>query len=333
MKLSALRDKLAGAELVGEDVKVSSICEPGGPGEVELWLEGPVETSSPAIVEAELELKSSSTVLKVPQLQNKLTELLKEFEQLPTGRGISPSAKVEEDFESGDPIYIGHGTRVGRNVRIGDRVHIGSGVTIAGDAWIGDNVRIHPGVRIESPVRIGSETTIHANSVIGADGFGFQQEEGRHCKIPQVGRVEIGEGVEIGACCTVDRATYGVTKIGSGTKLDDQVHIAHNCRVGENCIIAGKSGLSGSAVLGDNVTVGGLVAITDHVEVADNVTVAGRSGVTKDITENGVVVSGFPAQSHRDELKRQANIRRIPRLKEKLEELEEKMEQLQKESE
>ncbi len=332
MKLSSLRDDLEKSELVGKDVNVSSICEPGGDGEVELWLQGPVETSRPAIVDSDLELKSTETVLLVPELESKLPRVLEKFSRVPSGRGISPGADIEEDFEAGEPIYIGHGTRIGRNVTAGDEVYIGAGVTIAGDVQIGDNVQIHPGVRIESPARIGSNTIIHANSVIGADGFGFYEENGGHHKIPQVGRVKIGENVEIGACCTVDRATYGTTRIGSGTKLDDQVHIAHNCRVGKNCIIAGKSGLSGSVALGDNVTVGGLVAITDHVRIADNVTVAGRSGVTKDIEEKGAVVSGFPAQPHRDELKRQASIRRIPRLKDKLEKLENKLEQLLKES-
>ncbi|MGM0380461.1 MAG: UDP-3-O-(3-hydroxymyristoyl)glucosamine N-acyltransferase [bacterium] len=333
MKLSVLAKQIENSRLKGEDREVSTVCEPGGPCEVELWLEGPVQTDKPAIVDSEVELQASNSVLIVPELKSRLPLVLQEFERGPTGRGISPGAQVEDDFECGDPIYIGHGTRIGRNVKIGSNVHIDSNVTITGDVRIGDKVQLHSGVRIESPADIGNNTIIHANTVIGADGYGFYEEDNIHHKIPQVGRVEIGENVEIGANSTVDRATYGVTRIGAGSKLDDQVHVAHNCRVGKNCIIAGKSGLSGSAVLGDNVTVGGLVAITDHVSIADNVTVAGRAGVTKDINEEGIVISGFPAQSHRKELKRQANIRRIPKLKANLKKLQNKVEQLERESE
>lgn len=325
MKLSVLVDKLQGAELAGEDLEVNTICEPGGRGDVELWLEGPVETTKPVITDSEFDLKAEVPVVTVPDLESRLPRVLEEFERGSTGWGITSGARVEDDFKYVDHVFVGHGAWIGRNVSVGEEVHISAGVTISGDVQIGDNVYLHPGVRIESPAVIGDNTVIHANTVIGSDGFGFQEKNGNQQKIPQVGRVEIGKNVEIGPCSTIDRATYGVTRIGDGSKLDDQVHIAHNCEVGENCVIAGKTGFSGSVTLGDKVTLGGTVAISDHVAIADGVTVAGRAGVTKDISEEGVVVSGFPARPHREELRRQASVRRIPELKERIKKLEEKV--------
>jgi UDP-3-O-[3-hydroxymyristoyl] glucosamine N-acyltransferase len=170
-------------------------------------------------------------------------------------------------------------------------------------------------------VEIGNRTVIHSNTVIGSDGYGYEQTGEDHEKIPQVGRVIIHEDVEIGASAAVDRATYGRTVIGAGSKLDNHVHVAHNCKIGENCLLVAKSGLAGSVTLGDNVILAGMAAVEDHNTLADGVIVAAKAGVTKDIDEEGAVVSGFPARAHDEQLKIQALSRKLPQFRKDLMEL------------
>lgn len=323
MRFSELK-KILGGEIQGRDVGVEGLAPPGeGSDKVaEVWKSGPVETKSPAVVDADLEIDRASDYLVVSDLEDKFHELLAHFEEEPDFNGVDETARFGDNFDYQRPVHVGAGAVIGDDVSCGSRVRIGPGVTVGGEVHLADGVHLHPGVRIDSPAYIGSNTEIHSNTVIGADGYGYQQIEGQHVKIPQIGGVHIGDDVEIGANSTIDRATLGDTEIGSGTKIDDQVHVAHNCKVGESCLIIGKTGLAGSVNLGDGVVVSGGVTITDHVEVADRVKIAGRSGVTKDIDEPGTVVSGFPAQPHRDELRQQAMVRKLPRMYERLKELE-----------
>lgn len=311
-----LEQRLDGASRNGNpDVKM--VREPGSGSEsvAEIWFEGPVESRWPVIVDESVESVDAPDVLRVPSLSDQLADVLRAFETEPDRWGISEAAHVDDSFVHGDRVYVGPGATIGPDVSVGENVRIEADVTIAGSATLGDDVHLHSGVRLESPVTIGDRTVIHANTVVGTDGYGYEQTESGHGKIPQLGRVEIGDDVEIGAGAAIDRATFGATKIGSGSKLDNHVHVAHNCEVGENCLMVAKSGLAGSVTLGDGVVLAGMAAVEDHNTLADNVIVAAKAGVTKDIEEEGAVVSGFPARPHGEELKIKAIRRKLPSLR------------------
>lgn len=328
MNLDELRDQLPDARLRGENREIDGVTEPGEGTErrAEIWMNGPVDTGVPAIADADLEIEQAPSVLLVPNLKDHLRALLNLVEREPIRWGIHPTAVVADDFQYEERVYVGPGAVVGAGVRAGRDVRIGPGVTVHGDTSLGDAVELRAGVRLECPVEIGDRTVIHANSVIGADGYGYEQEDGQHKKVPQLGRVRIGEDVEIGALTCVDRATFGYTRIGSGTKIDNLVQIAHNCDIGPNCIIVSMVGIAGSTTLGEGVVMGGQAATVDHVTVADGVSVAARGGVTKDITESGRVWSGFYGQPHREEMKQQALIRKLPELRQRLKSLEKRVE-------
>jgi UDP-3-O-[3-hydroxymyristoyl] glucosamine N-acyltransferase len=206
------------------------------------------------------------------------------------GSRIYPSAHIE------------NGAKIGRNCTIMSGVYIGA------EACIGDNVTLYPNVCVYRDTLIGDRVIIHAGTVIGSDGFGYAHtKSGEHVKLYQNGNVIIEEDVEIGANCAIDCAVFGSTQIKRGVKLDNLVHIAHNCIVGEYSILVGQVGLAGSTTLGRNVVMGGQSATAGHLSVAPFTTLAARSGVTKSITQKGVY-SGFPLMEHKLWLKMQAKL-------------------------
>lgn len=192
---------------------------------------------------------------------------------------------------------------------IGADVSIFPGVVIGDNCKIGKNSILHPNVVLYNNCEIGNNVIIHANTTIGSDGFGYYNKNKKWGKVPQVGKVIIEDNVEIGANCTIDRGCIGNTVIGSGTKIDNLVHIAHNTHIGNDCIITAQCGTAGSAELGNNVTVGGQSGIS-NIKVGSNVIIASRSGVTKNIPDN-LFISGFPAWEHKNELKKEAWLRII----------------------
>ena len=232
-------------------------------------------------------------------------------------RGIHPTAVTGVD------VRIGPNVSVGALVTIGDRVQIGSGVTIhAGvhigdDAIIGDDCLLFPHVSVLARCVIGNRVIVHSGTVIGSDGFGYVQHEGRHHKIPQLGHVILEDDVELGANVTVDRATFGSTLIKRGTKIDNQVQIAHNVVIGEDCILVAQVGIAGSTVLGNHVMVGGQAGLVDHVTIGDQAKVAAGSGVTRDV-KPGQVVGGRPAVDHGTWLRSQVLQNQLPELRKDL---------------
>jgi UDP-3-O-[3-hydroxymyristoyl] glucosamine N-acyltransferase len=168
---------------------------------------------------------------------------------------------------------------------------------------------------------VGDRVVLHAGCVIGSDGFGWAFVDGRAERIPQIGNVVLEDDVEIGANTCIDRAQLGSTRIGAGTKIDNLVQVGHNCRIGKHCVIAALTGLAGSTVIGDYVKVAGQVGFRGHLTVGSGVTIAGHAGVWGDIAE-GATVSGDPAHDHREELRRQVMIRRLPKLFDRVEALE-----------
>jgi len=218
----------------------------------------------------------------------------------------------------GEKPVIGGFTKVMPNVYIGKGSVIGSDCTIMAGAYIGDNVKvgnntvIHPNVVIYRDCNIGRDCIIHAGTVIGSDGFGFANtKEGKYIKIYQNGNVEIGNDVEIGSNCAIDRAVFKSTEIANGVRIDNLVHIGHNCKLGMGCILTGQVGLSGSTILNHYVIMGGQSATAGHLEIAPFTTIAARGGVTKSITEAKKSWAGFPLFEHRQWLKLQGKIAKL----------------------
>lgn len=215
----------------------------------------------------------------------------------------------------GEKPLIGGGTKVMPNVYIGKDSVVGSDCTIMAGAFIGDNVKIgnntiiYPNVTIYRDCTIGNDCIIHAGTVIGSDGFGFANtKDGKYIKIYQNGNVTIGNDVEIGANCAIDRAVFNSTIIEDGVRIDNLVHIAHNCKIGRGSILVGQVGLAGSTILNAYVVMGGQSAAAGHLEIAPFTTIAARGGVTKSITEPKKSWAGFPLFEHREWLKLQGKI-------------------------
>ena len=218
------------------------------------------------------------------------------------------------ETQGSEPL-IGDNTTVMPNVYIGKDSVIGSDCTIMAGAFIGDNVKIgnntiiYPNVTVYRDCKIGNDCIIHAGTVIGSDGFGFANtKDGKYIKIYQNGNVEIGNDVEIGSNCTIDRAVFNSTIIDGGVRLDNLVHIAHNCKIGRGCILVSQVGLSGSTTLHPYVVMGGQSGTSGHLEIAPFSTIAARGGVTKTITEPKKSWAGFPLFEHREWLKLQGKI-------------------------
>ena len=227
--------------------------------------------------------------------------------------GIDSLARVAKTAVLGDAVAIGPFVFIGERSRIGRGTVLHPGVYIGDDVTLGDDCILFPNVVLRERISLGHRVIIHAGSVLGSDGFGYRWDGSKHAKVPQIGTIIVGDDVEIGSCTCIDRAKFSVTRIGSGSKIDNLVQIGHNVEVGEHCIIVGQAGLAGSTKLGRGVILGGQAAIRDHITIGDGAMVAGTSGVAEDIAP-GVIVSGTPAMPHRQSLREQAAIRRLPEL-------------------
>jgi len=242
--------------------------------------------------------------------------------------GVHPTAVIGNDVKLGKRVSIQPYVVLEDGVVIGDDVVLSPHVYVGRKSHIGNETNVYPRVTIREKVQIGRRCIIHSGTVIGADGFGFAPVKGVHHKVPQIGSVIIDDDVEIGANVTIDRATIGTTVIGKGTKIDNLVQIAHNVRIGENCIIVSQVGISGSAVVGDGTTIAGQAGVAGHLTVGKNSTVAARAGVTKDVPANSRV-SGFPAQPHQEEKRLKANLRKMPDIVRKVRELEKRIREIE----
>jgi UDP-3-O-[3-hydroxymyristoyl] glucosamine N-acyltransferase len=245
--------------------------------------------------------------------------------------GIHPTAVI------GNNARIGDGCSIAANVTIGERTIVGADTVIAPGCVIGDDVEIGEGcllyanVTLYDRVRIGSRVILHAGSVIGADGFGFAFTGERYEKFPQIGTIEIGDDVEVGANTCVDRAALGVTRIGEGTKLDNMVHIAHNCQIGKHVVIAAQTGFSGGVIVGDYAVVGGQVGVGDKARIEPRSVVGSGAGIlTSKIVRAGEPVWGTPARPLREYLKQLAALAKLPAMLQQLKELRSRVEELEK---
>jgi len=231
------------------------------------------------------------------------------------GAGVQASAVVHSSVRLGARVVVEERAVVGEDAEIGEGSRIGAGCVIGSGVKIGRQCEIYPHVTIYAGVTLGDRVIVHAGAVLGSDGFGYVRDakSGRYEKFPQVGKLVIEDDVEIGANTTIDRGALDETRIGRGTKIDNLVHIGHNCRLGENVVIAAQTGLSGSIVIENDVVLGGQVGIGEHARIEEGVMLGGQGGVlpNKVLRGKGVAFWGTPAQPVRQYLKQLAALARL----------------------
>lgn len=258
-----------------------------------------IETTKAGVVLVGLDFEkpaaSEVTLIRVKDPYASLAELLRIMESRKAKpRGIEQPAFISQGVDVADNCYVGAFAYIGKDAVIGNNVLIYPQVYIGQGVSIGDETIVYPGVKIYSGCKIGRRCILHSGAVIGADGFGFAPVDGHYEKIPQTGIVEIEDDVEIGANTTIDRATFGKTKIGSGTKLDNLIQIAHNVELGENNVFAAQAGVAGSTKFGNGNRVGGQCGFAGHIRIGNNNEFGAQSGVSSNITDNKRLI-GYPA--------------------------------------
>jgi UDP-3-O-[3-hydroxymyristoyl] glucosamine N-acyltransferase len=226
---------------------------------------------------------------------------------------IDPRAVVHPSVHLGAEATLHPFAFVGEGSVIGARCRLYSGAIVGRNCRLGDDVVLHPHAVLYDGTVLGDRVIIHANAVIGADGFGYRFQGGRHVKIPQLGSVEIGDDVEIGAGTTIDRGTFQPTRVGAGTKIDNQVQIGHNCQIGSHNLFVSQVGIAGSCTTGDYVVIAGQVGVADHVHIAERAVVGARSGVVRDVPA-GERMLGAPARPESEEKRILLSLTRLPDL-------------------
>jgi len=242
--------------------------------------------------------------------------------------GVLPEANVGTQVTLGEDITLYPGACIGNNVTIGDRSVIHSGAVIYEGSVIGDDCVIHANAVVRERCRVGNRCIIQPGAVIGSDGFGYAPDGRAYYRIPQIGIVVLEDDVEIGANCTIDRAALEVTLIKRGTKLDNLVQIAHNCHIGEDCMIVSQVGISGSVKIGNHVTLAGQVGVAGHLTIGDNVIVGAQGGVPSSLPADAVY-SGSPTMPHKEWLRAMAVVPRLPELKKSISSLEKRIAELE----
>jgi UDP-3-O-[3-hydroxymyristoyl] glucosamine N-acyltransferase len=268
-------------------------------------------------------IKSTCTLVRVEDAYQAFGKLLEVYNQFKHNKiGIDKQTSIAESATLGADLYIGAFASINDNATIGNIVKVSPQCFIGDNVIIGENTIIYPGVKIYHDCVIGANCILHAGAVIGSDGFGFAPNKtGGFDKIPQIGNVVIENDVEIGPNNCIDRATMGSTLIKKGVKTDNLVHFAHNVVVGENTVLAGQTGISGSSKIGKNCMTGGQVGITGHITIGNNVKIAGQSGVSKNVKDNQIL-QGSPAFSYKNYMKSYAVFKNLPSIVHRIKELE-----------
>ncbi|MEM1327257.1 MAG: UDP-3-O-(3-hydroxymyristoyl)glucosamine N-acyltransferase [Bacteroidota bacterium] len=283
--------------------------------------------ASVVLVAVDFEPKStfSCTLIRVPDVYNAMAQLLEWYQN---GRsqyfeGISERASVHHTAVIGVGTSIGDFVYVATEAQIGDNCFIHPNAFIGKGVKIGKEVVIHSGARIYHDCVIGDRCTIHANTVIGADGFGFApQEDGSYRKVAQIGNVVLEEQIEIGANTTIDRATMGSTIIRKGVKIDNLVQIGHNVEIGEYTVIAAQTGVAGSTKIGKRCMIGGQVGFVGHLTIADDTKIQAQSGIASSVKKEGTALFGYPAIEYSKYIKSYAVFKMLPQLYKKIHALE-----------
>jgi len=246
---------------------------------------------------------------------------------VPIAIGIHPTAVISPTAQLAKGAAVGPYVVIEENVKVGEGTEIGAFSFIGRDAQLGAQCRLYPRVTLYAGVSLGDRVILHSGAVIGSDGFGYVEEEGKRWKFPQVGQVRIGDDVEIGANATIDRGSLDRTEISAGVKIDNLVHVAHNVQIGENTVIAAQTGISGSVVIGKNVAFGGQAGLGDHCAVEDGAVIGGQAGILPGkIIRSGQIVWGTPARPLQKFKEQFAWLGRLPELAERVARLEGKAE-------
>ncbi len=320
------------------EIKTFSKIEEGFPGALSFLANLKYEEylysceSSAVIVgeDFEAQKKVKTTLIRVPDAYEAFATLLQKYEEIkPRKKGRESPIFIGKDSKIGENEFIGAFVRIGNNVKIGTNVSIHPNVVIGDQIQIGDNSIIFSNVTINDGCRIGNNVIIHSSTVIGSDGFGFApNSENQYNKIPQIGNVVIKDNVEIGANCSIDRATMGSTIIEKGVKLDNFIQVAHNVEIGENTVIAAQSGIAGSTKVGKNCMIGGQVGIVGHLTIADGVKIAAQSGIGKTIKKENSIWQGSPAFEVGAYQRSLVGFRNLPEIQEKINNLEKQISKL-----
>ena len=257
----------------------------------------------------------STTLVRVNNAYDSFTVLLDYYNNAKIIKsGIAKSAVIDPSVKIGENCFVGEMACIQEDAEIGDEVKIYPQVYIGSNVSIGAGTIVFSGAKILEDSIVGENCVIHSGTVIGSDGFGFApQKNGNYKKIPQTGIVVLGDSVEVGSNSTIDRATLGVTSIGNGVKLDNQIQIAHNVEVGDNTVIAAQTGIAGSSKIGKNCVIGGQVGIVGHINIGDNVKIQGQSGVISSVKDNAVI-QGTPAFSYNDYNKSYVYFKNLPNI-------------------
>jgi UDP-3-O-[3-hydroxymyristoyl] glucosamine N-acyltransferase len=287
------------------------------------------ETSAGAVLMAPGGERYGRTAIEVANPYLGFAKLLTLFYTTPhEPLGVLPSSNISESAAIGEGASIYPGACIGKNVVIGKHTVIHSGAVLYDNVIIGEDCIIHANAVVRERCRIGNHCIIQPGAVIGSDGFGYAPDGSSYYPIPQIGIVVLEDDVEIGANCCIDRAAIEVTRICRGTKLDNLVQIAHNCQIGEDCIIVSQAGVAGSSKIGNHVTLAGQVGVAGHITIGDNVLVGGQSGVTSSLPANAAY-SGSPAIPHKEWLKYSMVVPRLPEMKKKVSALEKRIAELE----
>lgn len=334
MKLSELADLVNGRTEGNDEIEITGVGKIESASSSEItFISNPMyekfyeSTNAGAIIVSNefviRKKRKDVSLLRVEDPYLSFLKLLEEFEKETTEfSGISGNSFIDEGTEIFEDIYVGNFVSIGKNCIIGNSTKIYSNTVIENNVIIGDNCKIYPNVTIYKDCKIGNNVIIHAGTVIGSDGFGYaKQNDGSFKKIPQTGIVLIEDNVEIGANCTIDRATLGETKICKGVKLDNQIQVAHNVVIGEDTAIAAQVGIAGSTKIGKRCMIGGQSGIVGHITICDDVIIGASVGVSKSITEPGVYL-GYRAKPKKESLITDINIRNLSKLEARIKELE-----------
>ncbi|UCD34742.1 MAG: UDP-3-O-(3-hydroxymyristoyl)glucosamine N-acyltransferase [Nitrospiraceae bacterium] len=329
MKLRQLAERIGGRISGNADTEITGVSGIGEArsGDITYLRDRSAVADVSAIAASAVIVRQEMDGITIPMLvsDNPLftfAKALEVFHERPCAPlGVSGGAYIGSNVTMGNDVSVHPRAHVSDGAVLGSRVTLCPGTFVGEGVTIGDDSFIYPNVTIRENVRIGRKVIIHPGSVIGSDGYGYVVEKGIHYKIPQVGGVIIDDDVEIGACVCIDRATTGTTHIGRGTKIDNLVQIAHNVKIGKNCLIVAQVGIAGSVKIGDGAVIAGQAGIRDHITLGSRVMVGAQSGVTGDIP-GGEVWSGTPAIPHKTWLRAQSIFAKLPEFARRIQELE-----------
>lgn len=275
------------------------------------------KTGAAAVLVTDALIPRGSTKLPrivVSDVYRALSDLLQKlYPQAVVQSGIHATASIGTGVAMGEAVAVGPYAVIAENTRIGDRCQVGAHCVVGPDCVLADDVVLYPQVTLYPHVRLGARCIVHSGARLGTDGFGYTFVDGQHRKVPQVGGLVIGDDVEIGANACIDRGSVGPTEIGNGVKIDNLVHIGHNVRVGELSIIVAQVGISGSTTIGKGVTLAGQAGLVGHINIGDGAVIGAQAGVIGDVPA-GAIYSGYPARPHKEAMKAQGALFKLPEI-------------------